>query len=102
MVDILYNILERFNIAKRLLYIITDNAGNNSMMQKELKELLNNLDNNNSWSSDSTKIPCLAYMIQFIVKVILSAFNIKPAESEGVEDDVNSRNVNSVIAKVWY
>ena len=70
-------------------------------MRKELEELLNNLDVDNSWSSDSTKIPCLAHVIQLVVKAILGAFNIKPAESEGIEDDVNGRSVNSAIAKVW-
>ena len=69
-------------------------------MRKELEELLNNLDINNSWSSDSTKILYLAYVIQLVVKAILGAFNIKPVESEGVEDDVNGRSVNSAIAKV--
>jgi len=100
MAGILYNVLECFSITKRLLCITTDNAGNNGTMWKELEELLNNLDVDNSWSSDSTKIPCLAHVIQLVVKAILGAFNIKPAESEGVEDDVNGRSVNSAIAKV--
>ena len=49
MADILYNVLERFSITKRLLCIITDNAGNNGTIWKELEELLNNLDINNCW-----------------------------------------------------
>ena len=101
MAGILYKVLEQFSITKRLLCITTDNAGNNGMMRKELEELLNSLDINNNWSSDSTKIPCLAHVIQLVVKAILGAFNIKPAEGEGV-DDVNGRSVNSAIAKVWY
>ena len=80
---------------------MTDNAGNNGIMGKELEELLNNLDFNNSWSSDSTKILCLTHVIQLIIKAILGVFNIKPAESEGIEDDVNSKSVNSMIVKVW-
>ena len=52
-------------------------------MRKELEELLNNLDINNSWSSKSTKIPCLAHVIQLVVKAILGAFDIKPAEKIG-------------------
>ena len=102
MAGILYKVLERFSITKRLLCITTDNAGNNGTMRKELEELLNNLDVNNGWSSDSTKIPCLAHVIQLVVKAILGAFNIKPAEGEGegVDEDVNGRSVNSAIAKV--
>jgi len=100
MAGILYKVLERFTITKRLLCITTDNAGNNGMMQKELEELLNSLDINNNWSSNSIKIPYLAHVIQLIVKAILGAFNIKPAESEGIDDDINGRSVNSVIVKV--
>jgi hypothetical protein len=100
MADILYNILEYFSITKYLLYITTDNARNNGTMQKELEELLNNLDINNSWSSKSTKIPCLAHMIQLVIKVILGAFNIKPAESRHLDKGIDDRSVNSAITKV--
>jgi hypothetical protein len=71
-------------------------------MRKELEELLNNLDINNGWSCKSTKIPCLAHMIQLIVKTILGAFDIKPAESEDFDNDINGRSMSNVIAKVWY
>ncbi len=71
-------------------------------MRKELEELLNNLDINNSWSSDSTKIPCLAHVIQLVVKAILGAFDIKPTESEYSDDDINGMSVSSAIAKVSY
>jgi hypothetical protein len=77
MADILYNILEYFSITKQLLCITTDNTGNNDMMQKELKEPFNNLNINNSWNSESIKIPCLAHVIQLVVKAILSIFDIK-------------------------
>jgi hypothetical protein len=52
--DILYNVLERFSIIKQFLCIMTDNTGNNGTMRKELEELLNNLDVNNSWSTEAT------------------------------------------------
>ena len=98
--DILYNVLERFSITKYLLYIITDNAGNNSTMRKELEELLNNLDINNGWSSESTKIPYLSHVIQLIVKAILGAFDIKLVEGGYLDKSINDRSVNSVITKV--
>jgi hypothetical protein len=79
---------------------MTDNTGNNKTIQKELKELLKSLDISNNCSSDSTKIPCLAHVIQLVIKAILDTFNIKPAE--GVDDNVNDRSMNSAIAKVWY
>jgi hypothetical protein len=76
MAGILYNVLEYFSITKHLLCITTNNAGNNNIIWKELEKLLNNLDINNSWSSDSTKIPSLAHVIQLIVKAILGVTNI--------------------------
>ena len=102
MADILYNVLKRFNITKRLLCITIDNAGNNGIMRKELEELLNNLDINNDWSSESTKIPCLSHVIQLVVKAILGAFNIKPTETEYSDDDINGRSISSAIVKVSY
>jgi hypothetical protein len=98
----LYNVLERFNITNHLLCITTDNARNNGTMRKELEELLNNLDINNDWSSESTKILCQAHVIQLVVKAILGAFNIKSTETEYSDDDINGRSISSAIAKVSY
>jgi hypothetical protein len=81
---------------------MTDNVGNNNTMWKELEELLNNLDVNNSWSSESTKIPCLAHVIQLVVEAILSVFDIKPTEFEYSKDSVNGGSINNAIEKVWY
>ena len=73
-------------------------------MRKELEELIKKLDINNNWSSETIKIPCLAYVIQLAVKAILRAFNIEPEEEM---DDINGRNVSgrsvcSAIAKVGF
>jgi hypothetical protein len=42
----------------------------------------------------------LAHVIQLVVKAILGAFDIKPAESEDFDNDINGRSVSSAIAKV--
>jgi hypothetical protein len=44
----------------------------------------------------------LAYVIQLVIKVILSAFNIKPTESKDFDNDINGRSVSNMIVKVWY
>ena len=100
MADILYNILEHFSITKCLLCITTNNVGNNSTVQKDLEELLNILDINNDWSSEFTKILCLAHMIQLVIKAILGAFDIKPAEGEHFDNNINDRSVNNIITKI--
>ena len=71
-------------------------------MRKELEELLNNLDINNDWSSKSTKIPCLAHVIQLVVKAILGAFNIKLTETKYSDNNINGRSISSAITKVSY
>jgi hypothetical protein len=71
-------------------------------MRRELEELFNNLDINNSWSSNSTKILYLAHVIQLIVKAILGAFNVKSVEKEQIDGGINSKSVCSAIAKVRY
>jgi hypothetical protein len=100
MASILYKVLEHFSIIKRLLCIIIDNARNNGTIRKELEELLNSLDVNNNWNSDSMKILCLAHIIQLVIKAILGAFNIKSVKGEGVDNDVNGRSMNSTITKI--
>jgi hypothetical protein len=60
------------------------------------------LDINNNWSSDSTKIPFLAHVIQLVIKAILGIFNVKSVEKEQINGDINSRSVCSVITKVRY
>ena len=100
MAGILYKVLEHFSITKRLLCITIDNAGNNGTMRKELEELLNSLDINNNWSSDSTKIPCLAHVIQLVVKAILGAFNVKLVKKKQIDDNINGRSMCSTIVKV--
>ena len=60
------------------------------------------MDINNDWSSKSTKILCLAHVIQLVVKAILGAFDIKPTETEYSDDDINGRSISSAIAKVSY
>jgi hypothetical protein len=69
-------------------------------MQKELKKLLNNLDINNSWSSEFTKISCLAYIIQLVIKAILGTFNIKPVEGGYLDESIDNKSINNTITKV--
>jgi hypothetical protein len=39
-------------------------------------------------------------VLPLVVKAILGAFNIKPVEGEGVDDDISGRSVNSTITKI--
>jgi hypothetical protein len=39
-------------------------------------------------------------MIQLVIKAILGAFDIKPAESGHLDEGIDNRSVNSAITKI--
>lgn len=57
-------------------------------MRRELEVMIEDFNWERGWDSDATKIPCMAHVIQLVVKAILAAFKIKPGEgTERDEDD---------------
>jgi hypothetical protein len=88
MATVVHNVLERFKITNRLFCITTDNASNNGVMRRELEGILGALEAESSWNSDATKIPCMAHVLQLIVKAILNAFKV-----DMEEDAINSIDI---------
>ncbi|OAF57249.1 hypothetical protein VC83_04624 [Pseudogymnoascus destructans] len=80
MAAVVHNVLEQFNITGRLFCMTTDNASNNGTMCKELESYMRSTTQEVEWSSDATKIPCMAHVIQLVVKAMLKAFNVDIAE----------------------
>ncbi|OAF63412.1 hypothetical protein VC83_00304 [Pseudogymnoascus destructans] len=80
MAAVVHNVLEQFNITGRLFCVTTDNASNNGTMRKELESYMRSTTQEVEWSSDATKIPCMAHVIQLVVKAMLKAFNVDMAE----------------------
>jgi hypothetical protein len=72
-------------------------------MRRELEDHMQSIKQGSEWDSDATKIPCMAHVIQLVVKAMLRAFNIDVDEDdiEGttvlIEDEAT---VTSAIAKV--
>lgn len=85
MADTVFKTLEKFDLTKRLFCITTDNASNNGRMRKDLEAMI---ESTADWSSEATKIPCMAHVIQLVVKAMLKAFNIEPGE--GLSDTTTS------------
>ena len=84
-------ILEQ-NLEAHLLAITTDNAGNNGTMRKEIADGLNQL-HDVEWNKEQGTIPCLAHVIQLVVKKLVSALKVE-ACNESIptsfdEDDVD-------------
>ena len=96
MVTVVYSILDRFNLTSRLFCITTNNASNNGLMRRELEEQMRTLDEESIWNSDATKIPCMAHVIQLVVKAILKAFNIE-LEEESLNDGGVSINDDTTV-----
>jgi hypothetical protein len=81
MAQTVHRILDQFELTDRLYCITTDNASNNGKMRKELESMLNS----SQWSSEGTKIPCMAHVIQLVVKAIFHKFEIP--SNQDVETD---------------
>jgi hypothetical protein len=103
MAAVVHNVLERFKITRRLFCVTTDNASNNGTMRKELESYMRSTTQEVEWSSDATKIPCMAHVIQLVVKAMLRAFNVDvdkeviDVTSVSISDDTT---VTSAIRKV--
>ena len=81
------------NLESHLLAITTDNASNNSTMRKEIADGLNQL-HDVDWNKEQGTIPCLAHVIQLVMKKLISGLKIE-ATNESIptsfdEDDVKS------------
>jgi hypothetical protein len=85
MAEIVLAVLERFKITNRLYCLTSDNAAPNGKMRRDLDDMLDQLDWTSTWDHEATKIPCMAHVIQLVVKAMLAAFDVKPGEEE--EDD---------------
>lgn len=85
MATIVERVCDQFKIKDRLFCITTDNASNNDTMRRELEDLLAGY--NLEWSPDATKIPCMAHVIQLVVKAILSGFKVSRGELEDIDAD---------------
>lgn len=95
MADIVINCLNKYDITNRLYCITTDNAGPNGTMREGIGELLENL--HTGWSSDETRIPCLAHVLQLVVKAGLAALGLKQTKKKagkkrGGEEEVEEES----------
>ena len=88
MATVVHNVLEHFKITNRLFCITTNNASNNGVMRRELEDILGGLERESSQNSDATKIPCMAHVLQLVVKAILNAFKV-----DMEEEAINSINI---------
>jgi hypothetical protein len=80
-------VTEKFNISNQIISITTDNASSNSIMMTEI----------NNWVQDATAgryfqngqiqyIPCLAYIIQLVLKALLGAIRLRPTNDIFIRD----------------
>jgi hypothetical protein len=74
--EIVERVLGENDLLSHLLAITTDNAGNNNTLRKELAEALDRLHGVN-WNKDCGTIPCLAHVLQLVVKKMVSELKIE-------------------------
>jgi hypothetical protein len=85
------DLLKFYGIEKRLFAITTDNAANNGTMRENVKKKLFH-ELKYVWNSVKGSIPCMAHIIQLVVKEIILELSIMPTNDKAldtfVEDDI--------------
>jgi hypothetical protein len=76
MANIVYDILEEYNIMDKLQCITSDNASNNYALTRELSTRLSQ-DAGIEWNNETHHLPCLAHIINLLVKKLLTAIKKK-------------------------
>ena len=113
MARILSEVLDRFQLTSRLHCTTTDNAAPNLVMQMELGEILNySVDFGETWwdlGPESMRIPCMAHVIQLVVKAMLQHLDLQTGEevvddNDNIDDSLIENNlpesIGSVVLKV--
>jgi hypothetical protein len=97
MANIVYQILEEYNLMERIRCITSDNASNNYALTRELSNKLCR-DAGIEWNYEMHHLPCLAHIINLLIKKVCSVIkkktpsrgtrNVDDAESES-DDNMN-------------
>jgi hypothetical protein len=74
--QVISNLLVTYKLENRLLTITTDNASNNKTMREALRKALSRL-YDIKWDADRGRIPCIAHVIQLVVKKIVVSLKIE-------------------------
>jgi len=92
MANIVYRILEEYNLIERLHCIISDNASNNYALTRKLSNKLRR-DAGIEWNYETQHLPCVAHVINLLVKKLLSAIKKKtPIRGARTVDDAESKS----------
>jgi hypothetical protein len=82
MAQVIYDILDDFEIAEKLFCITSDGASNNGTMTKDLSEILR-VEKNIQWDHEQMHILCLDHIINLAVQAFLLSIKGKdPHDSE--------------------
>jgi len=73
------------DIYRKLISVTSDNASNNTTMAQEIGYMAQRVGVN--WDPEQRKIPCLAHVIQLVVKDIVDCLKIQAAPPGEEEDD---------------
>jgi hypothetical protein len=96
------------NITRKILSVTSDNASNNTTMAQEIGRLAHKV--GIEWDAEQRKIPCLAHVIQLVVKDIVDCLKIQAAppgdeDSEEFEETIDGceegTTVNQALQKVY-
>ena len=90
---LLYEILKEYNLERILFAITTDNAGNNYTMTTDLQFELRYV--HSEWDSTVMHIPCLAHVVQLVVKAFLDGIKVT-ARNEALDKAISDDDLEDI------
>jgi uncharacterized DUF497 family protein len=74
MINIVVDILKKYNLENRLLAITIDNTSNNEKMRKDIKNVLKDIEI--IWDHEKNHVSCVAHVIQLAVNELLESMKV--------------------------
>ena len=76
---------EYYDIKKKLLKVVIDNASNNDIMKKKFEKALNN----RTWNRNQNEISCLIHIINFIIQNFIKDMRSKSLSKRDTIREMN-------------
>jgi hypothetical protein len=94
--EIVFRILQTHDLHNLLLAITTDNASNNKTLCESLSDSLKT-SKRVSWSAEQNHLPCLAHVIQLVVKKVVESLDI--GSSDEILQTSTDETINATLSK---
>ena len=83
---------EYYDIKKKLLKVVIDNASNNDIMKKKLEKTLNN----RTWNRNQNEIFCLIHIINLVIQNFIKGMQSKSLSKRDTIQEMNDQHITDL------